>query len=227
MRSGLTLSGIAAIGVLAAGFIAAAPAHANSNSNSLFLDGGENYQYLVTCDSAATCNTVSSRSLDIQFVRAQSDPRPLGVFYQVTNGTAINGTDFNTPVTGEAIIPANGFTAALTIPLVNEHEFGTSKTFTVTITSTTYPITISRGSAQGDIFGGNIPLDCSFTYVSGTTQSMTCTQRPATQTWALGESCKTGMVGFIEEDGNQVTGNGTSTLNNCNSAGIGTLNIIS
>jgi hypothetical protein len=76
----------------------------------------------------------------------------------------VDGTDFNTPVTGEAIIPAGQWVGnALVIPLVNEGQFGTSKSFTVEIAGTTSPITISPGTATATILGGTVPPDCSFT----------------------------------------------------------------
>jgi hypothetical protein len=56
----------------------------------------------------------------------------------------VDGTDFNTPVTGEG-------------------QFDTSKSFTVEITGTTSPITISPGTATATILGGTVPPDCSFT----------------------------------------------------------------
>ena len=119
-------------------------------------------------------------------------------------------------MTGEAIIPAGQYVGnALIIPLVNEQQFGTSKTFTVEITGTISPITISPGTATATILGGNVPLDCSFTYISGSSQSMSCTQRPATQVWNIEASCRTNMGFSIHMAGNQVTGDGTSTVSNC------------
>jgi hypothetical protein len=132
-------------------------------------------------------------------------------------------------MTGEAIIPAGQYVGnPLVIPLVNEHQYGTSKSFTVEITSTTSPITISPGTATATILGGNVPPDCSFTWISTTSQSMTCTARPATQVWQMQDECRANMGGiFIPEDGNQVTGDGTSTVAaNCTLLG-GTFFIVS
>jgi hypothetical protein len=213
MRFSLTTIGIAAAGLLAAGMIAAAPAYASSNA--AYVVGGTGYQYQVTCQSASTCNSATGGTLEIQFARSgPMDPRTLGVFYQIINGTAVNGTDFNTPATGEAIIGPNQFVTDLHVPLVNKpHPFGTSTTFTVKITGTTYPITISTGTATNTILGGNVPPDCSFTYISGNSQSLTCTQRPATQVWDLQLDCFAYMLHeFVPAGGSRVTGDGTSTL---------------
>jgi hypothetical protein len=225
MRTVLATIGIAAAGLLTAGAIAAAPAYADSAA--AYVTGGEGYQYILSCDSASTCNTTTAGTLEIQFGRSGPYNQPaLGVYYQIINGTAVDGTDFNTPATGEAIIPADQFVTDLIVPLVNEQQFGTSKTFTVKITGTSYKIPISTGSATNTILGGNVPLDCSFTYISGTSQSMTCTQRPATQVWNIQAWCKTNMgPPFLPINGSQVTGDGTSTLSNCTELNRGTFNI--
>ena len=130
------------------------------------------------------------------------------------NGTAVNGTDFNTPATGEVIIPAGQTVYPdFAIPLVNEHQYGTSKSFSIVITSTTPSVTLSPGTGTETILGGNVPLDCAFTWISGTAQSMTCTARPASQVWRIQGECKANMGGFfIPEPGSNVTGDGTSSV---------------
>jgi hypothetical protein len=213
MRTRLTLTGIAAAGLLAAGVMASAPAYAGS-SNTVYVSTGSANQYLQFCQSASTCNEQQAGTLNVQFARTGNTKSALGVFYEIINGTAVDGTDFNTPMTGEAIIPAGQIVAsALVIPLVNEHQYGTSKSFNVEITGTTSPITISPGTATATILGGNVPPDCAFTWISTTAQSMTCTARPATQVWRNQNECKANMGGFfIPQPGNNVTGDGTSTI---------------
>jgi hypothetical protein len=214
MRTGLTLIGVAAAGLLAAGMIAVAPAHADSGE--AYVTGGEGYQYILSCNSVSTCNTTTAGTMEIQFGRSGTNIQSaLGIYYEIINGTAVDGTDFNTPATGEVIVPANQYVTDLIVPLVNERG-STSKTFTVEITGTTSPITLSPGSATNTILGGNVPLDCSFTYISGTSKSMTCTQRPATQVWSIMANCYASMTGFVGIPGSHVTGDGTSTLSSCN-----------
>jgi hypothetical protein len=212
MRNGLTLSGIAAAGLLAAGLIAAAPAYAASATASVQDSGAP--QYHVSCNSQSTCNTDTTGTLLIQFNRTGSTRQALGIFYKITNGTAVDGTDFNVPATGEVIIPAGQFNQDLSVPLVNEGLFGATKSFTIAITGTTSPITITQGTATATITGGNIPLDCSFTWISSSSQSLTCTQRPATQVWNFQVYCYNGLIRY-PQGGNQVTGEGTSTVSNC------------
>jgi hypothetical protein len=220
MRKGLAITGIVAAGLLAAGFMAATPAYADSGNQTAYVFAGTGNQYLKSCNSPGTCNAVTAGTLELEFGRSGTPSPPqtaLGVFYQIINGTAVDGTDFNTPVTGEAIIPAGQWLVDLTVPLVNEGgQYGTSKTFTVQITGTTKPITVSPASSTATILGGNVPSDCTFTYISGTSQSMTCTQRPATQVWSIEDSCLTSMIGRVGIGGSHVTGDGTSTLSQCN-----------
>jgi hypothetical protein len=221
MRIGLVITGIAAAGLLAAGaaVIATTPAYADSGTHTVGVTTGSANQYLKSCQTQSTCNEVTAGGLSVQFARtgalAWVEHQPaLGVFYEIINGTAVDGTDFNTPMTGEAIIPAGQWVGNdLVIPLVNEGQYGTSKTFTIEITGTTSAITISPGSATATILGGTVPLDCSFTWISGSSQSLTCTQRPATQVWNIEAYCRANMGGIIfPQAGNQVTGEGTSTV---------------
>ena len=213
MRTRLLLTGLATASLLAAaGLTAASPAYATSNTAG--VSSGSANQYLQFCSSASTCNEQQQNDLYVQFTRTGSTSGALDIFYKIVNGTAVNGTDFNTPATGEVIIPAGQIVYPdFAIPLVNEHQYGTSKSFTVEITGTTSPITISPGTATATILGGNVPPDCAFTWISTTAQSMTCTARPATQVWRNQNECKANMGGFfIPEPGNNVTGDGTSTI---------------
>jgi hypothetical protein len=48
MRTGLTLTGVAAADLLAAGLFAAAPVYADSGTNTAYVTGGEGHQYIVS-----------------------------------------------------------------------------------------------------------------------------------------------------------------------------------
>ena len=80
------------------------------------------------------------------------------------------------------------------------------------ITGTSPSIAIAQSTGTLTIFGGNVPTDCSFTFLSGTSQSLTCTARPPTQVWHLLTFC--GDI-FHGVNGTDVTGNGTSTVTGC------------
>ena len=176
----------------------------------------------MSCESSSGCNSVAVGTLQISFLLSAPVSSPLGIDYKIINGTAVDGTDFNTPATGEVTVPTDMTCAFLNVPLVNEEEFGTSKTFTVEVTGTTSPITISTGTATNTITGGNIPLDCSFTYISPTSQSLTCTERPASQVRSIEVHCKANMgVLWVHVTGSDVTGDGTSTVSGCNTLNSG------
>jgi hypothetical protein len=59
MRTVLAITGIAAADLLAAGVTAAAPAYADSGT-AAYVTGGEGNQYILSCDSASTCNTTTA-----------------------------------------------------------------------------------------------------------------------------------------------------------------------
>jgi hypothetical protein len=56
---------------------------------------------------------------------------------------------------------------------------------------------------------GNVPLDCSYSNYTDRSMSLTCTGRPATQTWNMNLLCAGFKVAFGA--GNEVTGEGTSS----------------
>lgn len=210
MRFRLGLS--AALGaVLAAGSILAA-APANAAAATAFVRSDVTEQYNVTCTSASTCNTITTGTIDIPFGRTGSTTSSLGIFYKVVNGDAVNGVDFSTPATGEEVIAAGQTTTDLLIPLLDSGLFDAVKSFTVVITGTTKPITISNSTATGLLESGNIPSDCSFTWLGGLSLALGCTGRPATQMWHVRALCGEihGMPNGV--NGSEVTGEGTSTV---------------
>jgi hypothetical protein len=166
----------------------------------------------VTCASASTCNTITTGTEEIAFGRTGSTTSSLGIYFKVVNVTAVNGVDFSTPATGEEIIAAGQTTADLSIPLLDSGLFDAYKYFSVEITGTTTPITISNSTATGGIEGGNVPSDCSFTYEGGLSLALSCTARPPTQVWNLEVYCGLFIHGIpTGVAGNEVTGDGTST----------------
>jgi subtilisin family serine protease len=209
MRNGLTLSAALGAVLVAGSFLVAAPA--NAAGPTAFVRSGIGTQYNVTCASAGTCNTITTGTITIAFGRTGSTTSSLGIFYKVVNGTAVDGVDFNTPATGEEVIAVGQTTANLSIPLLDAGLFDASRSFTVQITGTTTPITITNSTATGLIQGGNIPSDCSFTYEGGLSLALTCTGRPPTQAWYLRVLC--GEIHGVPNgvNGNEVTGEGTST----------------
>jgi hypothetical protein len=209
MRFRLILPAALGAVLVASSVLATAPAHAATTY--AFVQDSVGIQYQKTCASASTCNTITPGDVDVEFGRTGSTAHSLGIFYKIINGTAVNGIDFNTPATGEEIIAAGQVVGDLSVPLVYEGMFGTSKSFTIQITGTSTPITIKQSTATGTIEGGNVPPDCSFTFLGGSSLAMDCTGRPATQAWHLQLGCG-GLLGMGGgAGGNEVTGDGTST----------------
>jgi hypothetical protein len=223
MRRGFILSGIAAAGLLAAGLIAAASAPAYAASATVSVQDSGAPQFNIRCDSQSTCNTITVGPLLIQFNRTGSVSKAQGIFYKITNGTAVDGTDFNVPATGEVTIPAGQFNTDLSVPLVYEGLFDATKSFTIAITGTSPSATVTQSTATALISGGNIPADCSFTWISSSSQSVTCTGRPATQAWHSQFYCVTLPFTRYAMGGNEVTGEGTSTVSNCPFVGDGSI----
>lgn len=205
MRIGLPLTAALSAVLVAGSVLAAAPA--NAAAATAFVRSDVKTQYNVTCTSASTCNTITTGTMNIAFGRTGSTTSSLGIFYNVVNGTAVNGVDFSTPATGEVVIAAGQTTANLPIPLLDAGLFGATRSFTVVITGTTKPITITNSTGTGLIEPGNIPSDCSFTWQGGLSLALGCTGRPPTQVWHLKVVCGD----FGKAFGNLVTGEGTST----------------
>jgi hypothetical protein len=226
MRRGFILSGIATVGLLAAGLIAAVSAPAYAAQNTVGVKGGAASDFGVSCTSASTCNQITTGAVDTYFQRTGSTASPLGVFYKIINGTAVDGRDFNIPATGEVIIPAGQTVTDMRIPTVYDGLYGAAVlSYGIQITGTTTPITISNGSTSSLIESGNIPSDCSFTWEGGLSLALTCTGRPATQVWYLRAGCT--IVPGRAVNGNQVTGEGTSTADCGTTVIVGLLNIVS
>jgi hypothetical protein len=210
MRRGFILSGIAMVGLLAAGLIAAVSAPAYAAQNTVYVNGGAASDFSVSCTSASTCNQITTGAVDTYFIRTGSTASSLGVFYKIINGTAVDGRDFNIPATGEVIIPAGQTATDMRIPTVYDGLYGAGTlSYGIQITGTTTPITISGGSTSSLIESGNIPSDCSFTWEGGLSLALGCTGRPATQVWELVAACT--IFPTHTADGNEVTGEGTST----------------
>lgn len=207
MRIRLNLTAALSAGLVVGSVLVAAPA--NAAQATAFVRSDVTEQFNVSCASASTCNTVTTGTMNFGFGRTGSTSSSLGIFYNVVNGTAVNGVDFSTAASGEVVIAAGQTTANLAVPLLDSGLFDANKSFTVVITGTTVPITISNSTGTGLMEGGNIASDCSFTWLGGTSLALNCNGRPATQVWKLEAGCGD----FHEAAGNQVTGEGTSTAN--------------
>jgi hypothetical protein len=206
LRTVIVAAGSAVL--LGLGLVSAAPASASDVTVSVLSDSY--YQYLKTCPSSTDCNVVSSTELNFFFQISRLVSYPVTLDYKVTNGTAVDGEDFNVPMTGQVTIAANNSYYDLQVPLVNEGEFGITTTFTIAITKVeTKGVGVTGGPATGTIDGGNVALDCSYSNPAERSMSLTCDGRPAAQAWHMNLLCAAFKI-YIGI-GNEVTGEGTSS----------------
>jgi hypothetical protein len=201
-----------AAGMALFGLAPTAPAAAASH-NVINIFSSTSYQYYPYCDEADSppvCNLRGSEQLVFEVDNSNNISQSITVGYQIVNGSAVDGTDFNIPMTGTITVPAHQGTGGLIVPVVNEGAPDATETFTVELTSSSLPATLG-GPATGTIYSqAEVPQDCSLGS-TGSDISMTCTARPAGQTWHEVAPCAAFGVRFY--NGNTVTGDGTSTVN--------------
>jgi hypothetical protein len=200
-RTAATLMGIGALAALSV--MPAIPAGA-SGSN-IMIANASSYQYYLYCDenqSPPPCNLQGSEQLVFDVWNANGGPAST-VGYTIINGSAVDGVDFSIPATGTINVPAGGGTGALIVPVTNEGGPDATETFTVKLAT--------GATATGTILPqAEVPSDCSLSAVGSTGIAMTCTNRPAGQTWHDYAWCP--AFKLVLRSGNTVTGNGTSTV---------------
>jgi hypothetical protein len=200
-RTAATLMGIGA--VVALSVIPAIPASARGSD--IRIDNASSYQYYRYCDESKTpppCNLQGSEQLVFDVWNADGGPAST-VGYTIINGSAVDGVDFNIAMTGTINVPAGGGTGALIVPVINEGGPDATETFTVELATGT--------TATGTILPqAEVPSDCSLSATNNTAISITCTNRPAGQTWWAYAWCPAFKI--VLREGNQVTGDGTSTV---------------
>ena len=189
--------------LVALSLIPATPASAHGRD--IMIDNASSYQYYLYCDESKTpppCNLQGSEQLVFDVWNADGGPAST-VGYTIINGSAVDGVDFNIAMTGTINVPEGGGTGALIVPVINEGGPDATETFTVeratgaTATGTSLP-------------QAEVPSDCSLSATNNTAISITCTNRPADQTWWAYAWCPAFKI--VLRTGNQVTGDGTSTV---------------
>jgi hypothetical protein len=179
---------------------------ASASSSDIVIDNASSYQYYLYCNESKSpppCNLQGSTELEFEVYNAAGGPAST-IGYTIVNGTAVDGVNFNIPMTGTINVPADGGDGALLVPVIDVSGVDTTETFTVDLAN--------GASATGTILPqAEVPSDCSLSPVGNTGISMTCTNRPADQTWWDYVLCPT--LKSVVRDGNQVTGDGTSTAN--------------
>jgi hypothetical protein len=210
MRLILRLVTVATVAALCA--VGLVPTATAARPITLTLFDQRDWEGHHTCpDGAGPCTTgANSMFFTIRFsdLRPRRDPITIG--WQLVNGTAVAGQDFTGPTTGSVTIPAGEVQTFFSVPLVFDGFGEPTETYTARMTSSSLPANISD-TGLGTIWDGTqIPGDCSMAKESDDIISMTCTNRPPSQTWGITAICIT-MFGITFLEGSPVTGNGTST----------------
>jgi hypothetical protein len=186
MRAILRKSTVAAAAALA--MIGLMPA-AEAARTVIRVSDMASFEYHKSCSDTPPfpCGTFGNSMFFM--VQVSDRPRPyapITVGFQIDNGTAVAGQDFQGATSGTVTIPANAFQAYVVVTTVVDTVTEPTETFSVRLTSSSVPADISD-TAVGTIH-----------------------DRPADQRWLhtilCGEDWRS-----ISVNGNTVTGNGTST----------------
>jgi hypothetical protein len=204
-RTAATLTGI---GVLVAlSVLSAIPASAKGSD--IQISDAYAYQYYRYCDYSQTppqCNLQGSTELYFDVWNADNGPAQT-VPYTILNGTAVDYTGFDIPMTGYINVPADGGTGALIVPVLNAgNEPGATGTFTVVVGGGATATGTIRPNAE-------LPADCSLSVPTGypTAIAATCTDQPTAETWYIW-AWVLSWDGYQIERSLPVTGNGTATI---------------
>ena len=212
MRAIQRIATVAAGAVLCTlGLVPAAQAAAHTVQLNV-RDGAGTERYLSCPVGPGTC-TVRDGWVAFAIQVGYGSWRPkntaITVGYQLVDGTALAGQDYQGPTSGTATIPADATQTTVTVPLVVDDVAEPAKTFTLHLTSSNVPADLSS-VGTGTITDGTLPpADCTATKSDDHIMNMTCTNRPASQRWHLWVICAS-IFGGYPYDGNIVTGNGTS-----------------
>lgn len=210
MRTLRTLLLIVAAGALMTLGVAA-PAQAAGPTFKV-SDGGA-WEYHRTCADVAPFACGDRTQTMYMQVVGPWPPRsyPITLGYVIEPITATAGVDY-TGTTGTVTIPAGQYVASIPIPVVNDRVAEPNETLRVRLTSSSVGGNISD-TGIGTIFNdGAIPADCTLFKPDLATTTMTCTGRPAGQTWRHVVDCfDTHSWGMLREYGPVVAGNGSST----------------
>lgn len=199
---------LGAIVVCVLGFVA--PQAQAVKSTTLTVGNFSGYEYLPTCSNTAPypCGP-TALNLEFRVYTSHIYNYDITVGWQISGGTATAGVDFTGPTSGTVTIAANTVNHDVQIPLVYDGVGEPSETFQVHLTSASVPANLTSVGTETILDGSRIPADCSLGKTAPDQESMTCTGRPATQTWYLFAECRY-PLGDPEIRGNDVTGNGTS-----------------
>lgn len=214
MRSILNIATVAAVAALCA--LSLAPTAQATNEVQLeVLDGTGDEHYLSCPTGPGTCVVLEGFvAFTIQIAAGSWRPgnTAIRIDYELVDGTAVAGADYQGPTSGTATIPANESFVKVVVPLIADGVTEPAETFTLRLTGSNVPANLCD-TGIGTVRDGVVPpSDCTATKDDDHVMNLTCTSRPPTQLWHLSVLCLS-PLGGIPGTGNIVTGNGTSTYN--------------
>lgn len=182
---------------------------AASHGTTVSVSNGSSYEYIKSCSNTSPypCGTYNQQ-LTFTIYTTNQGSAPITIGYQTVDGSAVAGSDYQA-ASGTVTIQPSFPQAYVSITVFNDGVAESNETMQLKLTSTSSPADISSVGTGTISDGGQTPIDCNLSKNAPGQESMTCTNRPATQTWYLDVECRY-PLGDPELVGNQVTGNGTS-----------------
>jgi hypothetical protein len=188
----------------------AAEATAHGHGTTVSVLGATSYEYVKSCSNTAPypCGTYNQQLVFTIYTTNQGSA-PITIGYQTVNGSAVAGSDYQA-TSGTVTIQQSSPQAYVSVTIFDDGAAESTESFQLKLTSSSSPADISSVGTGTIWDGGQIPTDCNLGKTAPNQESMTCTNRPAGQTWYLDAECYY-PLGDPEIIGNQVTGNGTSS----------------
>jgi hypothetical protein len=205
----MTIAAVTALCLLSVPAALAAGSAPRSHGTVVSVRGETSYEYVKSCSNTAPypCGTYNAQ-VEFSIYTTNQGSAPITVGYQTVDGTATAGSDYQA-TSGTVTIQQNAPEAYVLVTIFNDGVGEPSETVNMKLTSSSSPADISSVGTSTILDGGQIPTDCNLGKTAPDQESMTCTNRPATQTWYLHAMCDY-PLGHPWIVGNQVTGNGTS-----------------
>lgn len=207
LRRCMTLVAAAALCLLS---VQAAEAATRARTPTVTVVGSGSYEYVKSCSNTSPypCGTYNTQLVFTIYTTNQGSA-PITIGYQTVNGSAIAGSDYQA-TSGTVTIQQSSPQAYVQVTVFNDGAPEATETMQLTLTSSSSPANISSVGTGTIWDGGQVPTDCNLGKTAPEQLSMTCTNRPAGQTWYLEAECR---YPFSDHYliGNQVTGNGTSS----------------
>jgi hypothetical protein len=209
VRRCITFLTVTALLLLATATLSPASAAQRGHGTVVSVRGETSYEYVKSCSNTTgyPCGTYNAQ-LEFTIYTTNQGSGSITIGYQTVDGSAHAGSDYQAAA-GTVTIQQNSPQAYVLITILNDGVAEPTETMQLKLTSSSSPADISAVGTGTILDGGQIPTDCNLGKTAANQESMTCTNRPAGQTWYLDVTCAY-PLGDPELVGNDVTGNGTS-----------------